>query len=288
MTHAKHPRAGHPNLSESDEWPKKLFELLSVIPGDQTLVTAGPDTAVRDALGLLDKHGFSQLPVVNGQRVLGIFSHRSFARAVVAQSKKASPSKPFDPLSLTVGDSMTEVPRFARVTDLFTQWFDDLEKHDFLLVGDPARLQAIVTATDLVRYLYRVASPYVLVADCELSLRAIIRVVISELVIADYARQHLADSYRDGKTPTALRDMTLNDYIRIVTDGRWNHFEPVLGRNRDNTRSRLEKFRDLRNQLYHHRGDVTPEEHESLADDRAWLRAKLDIAENHHPTEGTT
>jgi len=220
--------------------------------------------------------------------VLGVFSHRSYAKSIVTQSKKASPSKPFDPLSLTVGDSMTEVPRFARVTDLFTQWFDDLDKHDFLLVGDPARLQAIVTASDLVQYLYRVASPYVLVADCELSLRAIIRLVISEEMIADFARQNLTNSYRDGKAPTVLRDMTLNDYIRIVTDGRWTHFEPVFGRNRDNTRSRLERFRDLRNQLYHHRGDVSPEEHESLADDRAWLRAKLDIAENRHKTEAAT
>lgn len=73
--------------------------------------------------------------------------------------------------------------------------------------------------------------------------------------------------------------MTIDDYIHIVTDGRWSHFEPVFGVNRDTTRQRLEKLRDLRNELYHHRGDASPDEHRELAGDRAWLRAKLDIAQ---------
>jgi CBS domain-containing protein len=268
------------------EYSKRLFEVLSVIPADQRLVTVPPDTQVADAIAVLDKHGFSQLPVVNDGGVLGVFSYRSYARAVLAQTRKASANKPFNPLSLTVGDCMAESPRFARVTDLFTHWFDDLDRYDSLLVGDVDRLQAIVSAHDVVRYLYRVASPYVLVADCEFSLRAIIHLLVSDDMLTDCARQCLTEKYPADKIPVGLSDMTLDDYVRIVTDGRWSHFEPAFGRNRDYLRSRLDKLREVRNQLFHHRADVTPEEHESLAADRAWLQAKVKIVEGHQRPEG--
>lgn len=58
-------------VNDVSHYSKKLFEVLNVIPADQVLVTAAPETSVRDALGLLDRHGFSQLPVVNGRKVLG-------------------------------------------------------------------------------------------------------------------------------------------------------------------------------------------------------------------------
>jgi CBS domain-containing protein len=268
------------------EYSKRLFEVLSVIPEDQQLVTVPPDTPVGDAIALLEKNVYSQLPVVNEGSVLGVFSYRSYTRAVLAHTKKAPAGKPFNPLSLTVGDCMAESPRFARVTDLFTHWFEDLERHDALLVGDPNRLQAIVTAHDVVRYLYRVASPYVLIADCEFSLRAIIRLVITPDALATCAQQCLAEKYPADKIPVVLTDMTIDDYVRLVTDGRWSHFEPVFGRNRDYLRSRLDRLRELRNQLFHHRADVTPEEHEGLAEDRAWLQSKVRIVESRRKSEG--
>src|ERR1700677_1521091 len=58
----------------------KLFHQVNrVVPADQQLLTIPPEMAVRDAIALLQEHRFSQLPVVAGARVLGVFSYRSFA-----------------------------------------------------------------------------------------------------------------------------------------------------------------------------------------------------------------
>jgi len=273
-------------IGDGGAFAKRIFEILSVIPVNQELVTVGVSTPVGEAIALLDKHGYSQLPVMNGRKMLGIFTYRSYALAIVAQSRKGYATKPFDPLSLTTGDCMSAVPRFARVTDLFTSWFDEIDSQDFLVVGDPTRAQAIVTACDVVNYLYKIASPYVLIADCELALRAIISIVMPPAVLITAVPQCLADKYPANKVPTSLMDMSLGDYVRIVIDGRWTSFDPIFGLSRNNTRTRLEKLNELRNEVFHNRRDVTPDEHKDLADDREWLRSKVEIAGSLPATEG--
>ena len=46
------------------------------------------------------------------------------------------------------------------------------------LVGEPNRLQGIVTAMDILRYMYGVASPFVLIAEVELALRALMQLAV--------------------------------------------------------------------------------------------------------------
>src|SRR5262245_35076590 len=58
----------------------ELFHRINrVIPPDQRLLTVEPKCPVRDAVALMRKHGYSQLPVVQDGEVLGVFSYRSFA-----------------------------------------------------------------------------------------------------------------------------------------------------------------------------------------------------------------
>jgi hypothetical protein len=67
-----------------------LFHRLnSVLPIDQILISVLPETPVHEALALLGKHGFSQLPVIVGQQVLGLFSYRSFSQALIKLSGDA-------------------------------------------------------------------------------------------------------------------------------------------------------------------------------------------------------
>ena len=55
----------------------------SVIPDEQELVTVEPEMAVADALDLLQKYGFSQMPVVVGRAVgLVVFSGRGVRRGL--------------------------------------------------------------------------------------------------------------------------------------------------------------------------------------------------------------
>lgn len=91
----------------------ELFHRLnSVLPVDQQIVAVAPDMPCVDALKKMKEHRFSQLPVVVGREVLGLFSYRSFADAVVTLGQSAPKNQKFNPLELLVEDCL-ERPKFA-------------------------------------------------------------------------------------------------------------------------------------------------------------------------------
>jgi predicted transcriptional regulator len=257
----------------------ELFHRLNnVMPQDQQIVAVAPELPVVDALKKMEKHHFSQLPVVVGRAVLGMFSYRSFSNAVIAHSEKATKNQKFNPLELLVEDCL-EKATFARVTDEFVDWFEYIDQHSAVLVGEPNRLQGIVTAMDILRYLYGVASPFVLITEIELGLRALMQLAVDADTLATCARECLKDKYQD-ELPTTLEDMTFNDYVQIVGDGRsWDHFQLIMGGNRGRTRAKLEQLRDLRNVIFHFKRGITVEEHETLAAGREWMLMRARAAD---------
>jgi CBS domain-containing protein len=50
---------------------------------NQQLQTVPRDTLVADALTIMRQAGFSQLPVMHNDRLVGVFSYRSFARRLL-------------------------------------------------------------------------------------------------------------------------------------------------------------------------------------------------------------
>jgi predicted transcriptional regulator len=256
-----------------------LFHRLnSVLPVDQKVVSVPPDTLAVDALKTMDAHGYSQLPIMVGKEVFGLFSYRSFARAVMKQCQGGSGNEGIAPNELTVEDCR-ESATFARVTDEFNQWFGVIDKNDAILVGDPNRLQGIVTAMDILSYLYGVASPMVLVAEVELALRGLMRLAVDPATLAVCAQECLT-KYSTSKRPTRLEDMTFGDYIQIIgAETRWNHFQHVFGSTRTRTAAKLNQLRDLRNTVFHFRRKLSVEEYENLAGGRDWLLMKARVAE---------
>jgi CBS domain-containing protein len=53
----------------------------------QRLLSVAPDASVFDALTLLARHDVGALVVIDGERLVGIFSERDYARQVVLQGK---------------------------------------------------------------------------------------------------------------------------------------------------------------------------------------------------------
>jgi predicted transcriptional regulator len=89
----------HPSVTE-------LFHRLnSVLPDNQKIVPVLPETPVQEALDLLNKHGFSQSPVMVGHQVLGLFSYRSFSRTVIKLSGEVNNNR-FNPQELFVEDCL--------------------------------------------------------------------------------------------------------------------------------------------------------------------------------------
>lgn len=255
-----------------------FHRLNSVLPIDQALVTVQPHTLAVDALNKLKTNKFSQLPVVIGKEVFGLFSYRSYANTVVALAENSSTKQKFNPLELLVEECM-EKPTFARLTDEFVDWFDFIDQHDAVLVGDSNRLQGIVTAMDILRYLYGVASPFVLIAEIELALRALIQLAVDQETLASCVKECLKDKYPNDP-PSRLEEMSFNDYVQIVGDGRnWEYFKDLLGGNRNRSRAILVQLRDIRNVVFHFKRGITVEEYQTLADGRRWMLLKARAAE---------
>jgi len=69
--------------------------------------------------------------------------------------------------------------------------------------------------------------------------------------------------------------MEFGDYMQLVGHGdNWKHFAPVFGGMRETVRAKLEEIRDLRNDIFHFRREITLDDHEKLSQHRDWVLMK--------------
>jgi predicted transcriptional regulator len=255
-----------------------FHRLNSVLPVDQKIISVQPDMLAIEALENMASHGYSQLPIIVGKEVLGLFSYRSFSRAVVRYCQGRADNEAIAPGELTVEDCREDA-KFARVTDEFNQWFEAIDKHDAIVLGDPNRLQGIITAMDVLWYLYDIASPMVLIAEVEIALRGLMRLAVEPSTLSECAQECLT-KYSVNKRPERLEDMVFGDYILIIGDEkRWNHFQSTFGGTRTRTAAKLHQLKQLRNLVFHFARKLTVEEYQTLAAGREWLLLKARAAE---------
>jgi len=265
----------------------ELFHRINrIIPQDQVVLSVPPNRLVRDAIALLQKHGYSQVPVVDQGEVLGVFSFRSFAKKAAHSTLDELNKEKCAPGDLTV-DEFIEQFEFARVTEEMDHVFDAMDRDNGILVGTPERLIGVLTPMDFLRYLYQVASPFVLVSEIELALRALIRLGLSDEQIVLAARRCLAAVYvSEDKVPTTLEEMTFDNYQSLISHGdNWGQFEPLFGGTRTRTSAKLKEIAAIRNDLFHFKREITMQDHQTLADHRNWLLNKIKQAEAHRKTE---
>lgn len=261
------------DLRKMLEPPERLSEPFHVVnrllPEGQVVVFVPPEMRAGEALALMHQHGYSQLPVKQGNAVLGLFSYRAFALEV-AQIGDAK----VDATSLAVEEFLEhEKLYFARLNDEFRGLIDVLDERNAVIVSGPEKLIAILTPMDALRYLYSVANAFVLIEEIELALRILISEAIAGPdLFRSCVENALSAKYKDCELPRELEDMTFDDYVALLRDGRnWQHFEAAFGGTRERARGRLEPARDLRNDVFHFRRELSVEDHESLATCRNWL-----------------
>lgn len=276
-----------PSVSRELDLVSELFHRINrIIPEDQHLLSVPPETPARDAIALLRQHRYSQLPVVTGGEVLGVFSYRSFAlKAAIATLQDVTQQKSA-PGDLAVEECLERF-EFARVTDEMRQVFDAMDRDNGVLIGSPEKLQGILTPMDFLRYLYKVASPFVMLSEIELTLRALIRLAVSEEELKHCAVRSLAQLYGAEKVPKNLESMTFDNYKTMISHGdNWAKFEPILGGNRTRISAKLKQLCDLRNDLFHFKREITLQDHETLGDHRDWLLLKAKQADARRKTGG--
>lgn len=261
----------------------ELFHRINrIIPENQIILSVAPNCLVRDAVALMRKHGYSQVPVVEGGEVLGVFSYRSFAQGAANPTLEGWTKQKCGPGDLPV-DEFLEQFEFARVTEEMSRVFDAMDRDNGVLVGTPERLVGVLTPMDFLRYLDRVASPFVMVSEIELALRALMGIALTPEQIAGVARRCLAAAYGgEGRVPTSLEEMTFDNYQVLVSHGEtWPLLEPVLGGTRTRASAKLKEVGTLRNDLFHFKREITMRDHETLAQHRNWLLSKIKQAEAH-------
>lgn len=263
VTELRQKLVGPDRLSE-------LFHMVNrILPEDQVVTSVPPDTTAGDALKLMQERGFSQLPVVEGNSVLGLFSYRAFALEV-ANSRDAK----LDAISLPVEEFLEhDKPAFARLSDEFRGLIAILDEKDSVVVSGPEHLVAILTPMDVLRYLYSVANDFVLIEEIEVTLRALIHEAIPDAeTFSECVTAALSSKYEDRRLPQRLEEMTFDEYIGLLRNkANWPHFQLVFGGTRDRVRGKLEPIRGLRNDVFHFRRELSADDHQRLSACRDWL-----------------
>lgn len=240
-----------------------------IFPGEVTLTSIEPSATVTEALRIMVGNRFSQLPVVSNGVVRGVFSHWSLAHHLLDSPTLA-------PHQLFVEDVMEPLP-YVTVQDSLDTVLEHLNRHDAVLVTSPHGLQAVATATDVLNYFDRVARPFVLLQEIELSLRALLRGCLTDAELEACANYALSSKYGGdvSRVPSRLEDMSFEEYRTIVSaKENWPYFEGVLGRSRELVASKLSRVRDIRNAIFHFREPVSVLDHETLTMTRNWLLDK--------------
>jgi hypothetical protein len=210
--------------------------------------------------------------------VRGVFSLEAFAKRAARGTLADWKSDQCAPGDWAVSEVLEHF-RFAHLDSEMDAVFDSLEKDNAVLVGGRERLVGILTPVDVLKYLYQVASPYVLVSEIELALRALIDKYLTAEDLKELANKCLAGAYRSRKMPTSLDEMSFDNYRTLICSpdawGKW--FGGVFAGNYRLMDGKLKRIADIRNELFHFRRRVTIDDHQLLTQFRNQLMIRIEL-----------
>lgn len=118
-------------------------ELLAAKPA--ALWTVAPDSTVYEALEILAEKDVGALPVVDGDRLCGIFSERDYARKVVLKGRASRDM----PVSELMARAVVCVSATDTINDCMALMTERRVRHLPVMEGD--RLVGVVTIGDVVK-----------------------------------------------------------------------------------------------------------------------------------------
>lgn len=242
-----------------------------LIPEGQVVLKIHPDMLVIEALDAMRANHFSQLPVIAGGQLLGVFSYQSFAEQYrILCSDENKPD-----LDQMIVREFIEKPHYVQVTDQLEEVITLLNENNYLLVGQKERLIGIITVADFARFTYRYATILMLFGEIELTLRKIIQSCVNEQELRNLSQ--IALSYVPAKRmPHTLQDMVFNHYIDLISHEEcYPQFAKVFGQgewHRNRTRSKLNEIRLLRNDSFHFKREIVSQDINNLLGYRDWIK----------------
>lgn len=247
-----------------------LFHLVyKALPEGQDLEKIPLNTSVAEAFQIMDEKKFSQLLVVTGGMVLGVFSYRSFVNNL--SNLPINERTPL--LDMPVEEFMEDL-KFVHMKDQMDFLIDELEGKDGVLLGSKDNTLGIITTIDMLKYFYDVARPFVMLLEIELALRELIRASVTSEELDECTKTCLTRKYEELglPLPTSLEKFTLADYDTLLNyHGHWDKFRPTFGGTVLTCHMKLKDLHELRNKVFHFRGEPSFEEYENLRNTRDWL-----------------
>jgi predicted transcriptional regulator len=112
--------------------------------GKATLATVSYNEIVENAIGLMLKEEYSQLPVMKGDKVVGVISYESLAKTVF--NFAASKSKP--PSKFRVKAFMERISKIFSAEDDVMDLMSALAEKSYVLICRRRRVTDIITSYD--------------------------------------------------------------------------------------------------------------------------------------------
>lgn len=257
-----------------------FMQVARLVPTTQQVTGVQVGTQVRQALQLMGQEGFDQVPVLAGERVVGVFSYRSLAGALQYLRRND------DPLDQPVEDCVDE-PEYVRASHDVGDILSLLEKDGAVLVGEESRLDAVMTSTDVMRYLWSATHPFVLLQDIELSARSLMYQCCAAPSALEQAMRRGLPAERFGRSrePGRLEDLTYAELLSVLLQAEnfGRVFAEVFGRNKALLAATLEPVREVRNKVFHFRDEITAAELDVLVLARQYLRRRVATAKARRP-----
>lgn len=215
------------------------------------------DTELSDAIARMLMNDYSQLPVMQGERIVqGLVSWRSIGRARV---RSGNPCK-------YVRDCIEEANVVSSDTHLF-EAIGDIAARDVVLVrNNENKIIGLVTTYDISSQFRDLSEPFLLLSEIENHLR--------RLIDGKFSLEELkaARGPNDPREIKNVANLTFGEYIRLLDkQANWDRLGYDLAR--AECTKRLRDVGRIRNDVMHfHPDGISPDDMELLRDTRKFLQ----------------
>ncbi len=132
---------------------KKIFETLDLLQNKEEIkaeelmntkiISISPGDSIKESINKMKKYGISQMPVLDGQNVVGLVSESTLLDALMSNKGKK------------IADIMEETPPTVSKTASVKVVSNLLRHYPVVLVSESGRLAGLITKADLLGKLYK-------------------------------------------------------------------------------------------------------------------------------------
>ena len=226
------------------------FRVSRLEASDVKLVTVKPDASLTEAITLMLRHDYSQLPVMTSEReVKGVISWESIA-PILALTK---------PGSAVVRDYMKPHREINASDSIFSALPRIIEYAYVLVRASDQRISGIITTTDLSSQFRQLSEPFLLLSEIENHIR--------KLIDGKFTKDELISIVNPSDSERVIEsvaDLTFGEYIRLFENPElWKKTELQI--DKKTFTKELDKVRIIRNDVMHFDPDgISEENHELL------------------------